>query len=137
MALGSPPGPLGDIDARLAAALQACWQGRQAEADAHLARAEELFAEKSGFLTNDFDAVRAELAVANGDTERAISAALAGLQQDSTPTRAERLVPLAARAMADDVQELRDRDADASAAVARLEDLRRQYPEVVADGGAE
>jgi Bacterial regulatory proteins, luxR family len=41
VALGSPPGPLGDIDARLAAALQACWQGRQAEADAHLARAEE------------------------------------------------------------------------------------------------
>ena len=104
VALGSPPGPLGDVDARLAAALQACWQGRRDEAEAHLARAEELFAEKSGFLTNPFDAVRAELAVARGDTERAISAALAGLQQDSTPTRVERLVPLAARAMADDVQ---------------------------------
>ena len=51
VALGSPPGPLGDIDARLLAALQACWQGRRDEADAHLARAEELFAEKSGFLT--------------------------------------------------------------------------------------
>ena len=137
VALGSPPGPLGDIDARMAAALQACWQGRRDEADAHLARAEELFAEKSGFLTNDFDAVRAELAVANGDTERAISAALAGLQQDSTPTRAERLVPLAARAMADHAQELRDHDADPSEAVARLDHLRRQYPEVVADTGAE
>jgi DNA-binding CsgD family transcriptional regulator len=137
VALGSPPGPLGDIDARLVAAVQACWQGRQDEAYAHLARAEELFAEKSGFLTNDFDAVRAELAVASGDTERAISAALAGLQQDSTPTRVERLVPLAARAMADNTQALRDRDTDPSPAIARLDDLRRKYPEVVADDGQE
>jgi DNA-binding CsgD family transcriptional regulator len=137
VALGSPPGPLGDIDARLAAALQACWQGKPDEADAHLARAEELFAEKSGFLTNDFDAVRAELSVASGHTEQAISAALAGLQQDATPTRAERLVPLAARAMANDAQALRDHDVDPSAAVARLDDLRRRYPNVVADVGAE
>ena len=137
VALGSPPGPLGDIDARLIAALQTCWQGRRDEADAHLERAEELFAEKSGFLTNDFDAVRAELAVASGNTERAISATMAGLQQDSTPTRVERLVPLAARAMADDVQAVRDHDSDPSAAVARLEDFRRRYPEVVADAGPE
>ena len=39
--------------------------------------------------------------------------------------------------MADDVQALRDHDADPSAAVARLDDLRRQYPEVVADDGQE
>jgi hypothetical protein len=48
--LGSTPGPTADVKARLTASLLACWQGRRTEAEAHLARAEELFAEQSGFL---------------------------------------------------------------------------------------
>jgi hypothetical protein len=58
--------------ARLTGALLSCWQGRQADAQAHLARAEEIFAEQSAFLAFEFDAVRAELAVADRDTERAV-----------------------------------------------------------------
>ena len=41
VALGSDPGPSGDFSARLTAALLAAGQGRQREAEAHLARADE------------------------------------------------------------------------------------------------
>jgi DNA-binding CsgD family transcriptional regulator len=133
VALGGRPGVLGDTRARLTAALLACRQGRQAEADAHMARAEELFAEQSGFLGLDFDAVRAELAVVAGDTERAVTVAMAGLSQEAPPLGAERLLPLAARALADRAVGARDRGEDASAAVAALDDLRRTYPEVVTE----
>jgi DNA-binding CsgD family transcriptional regulator len=133
VALGGRPGVLGDTRGRLAAALLACRQGRQAEADAHMARAEELFAEQSGFLAFDFDAVRAELAVVAGDTEHAVTVAVAGLSQEAPPLGAERLLPLAARALADRAVAARDRGEGASGAVARLDDLRRAYPEVVTE----
>ena len=50
VALGSDPGPLGDIEARLAAARLAVLQGRQAEAESHLARVDELVVDGSAFL---------------------------------------------------------------------------------------
>jgi DNA-binding CsgD family transcriptional regulator len=134
--LGSTPGPMGDASARLTAALLAVWQGRRAEAAAHLVRAEELFAEQSGFLAFEFDAVRAELAVAAGDIERAFNAALTGVSlEGERPTLVERLIPLAARAAADQAQTLRDRGKDPSPAVARLRDLQRSYPTIVSDEG--
>jgi DNA-binding CsgD family transcriptional regulator len=136
VALGSAPGPMPDIGARLTAALLSCWQGRRVDAEAHLARAEELSAMQSEFLAFEFDAVRAELAVANGDTERAIAAALTGLEgEGATPTLCERLVPLAARAAADHVQAVRDRGEDPMTARTRLDDLQRRYPKVVAEPG--
>ena len=66
--------------ARLTAALLALRQGRSAEAEAHLARAEELSGDRSGLLFYGLDAVRAELALATGDTERAVAAAMAGVR---------------------------------------------------------
>jgi DNA-binding CsgD family transcriptional regulator len=133
--LGSAPGPMPDADARLTAALLSCRQGRHAEAEAHMARAEEVFAEQSGFLAFAFDAVRAELAVATGETDRAMEAALTGVSQDTPPTMVERLIPLAARAAADDIQALRDRGEDPATAAARLDGLRSQYPKVVLETG--
>jgi hypothetical protein len=132
--LGSTPGPMGDVQARLTAALLSCWQGRPTEAYAHLARADELFAEQSGFLAFPFDAIRAELAVAAGDPEQAFSAALAGVS-GPPPTFAERLIPLAARAAADQAQAIRDRGEDPARAVERLHDLQSSYPTVVEDAG--
>jgi DNA-binding CsgD family transcriptional regulator len=132
--LGSTPGPMGDVQARLTAALLSCWQGRQTEAHAHLARADELFAEQSSFLAFHFDAVRAELAVAAGDPEHAFSAALAGVS-GPPPTFAERLIPLAARAAADQAQAMRDRGEDPARAMERLHDLQSSYPTVVEDAG--
>jgi DNA-binding CsgD family transcriptional regulator/tetratricopeptide (TPR) repeat protein len=136
VALGSTPGPMGDAIARLTAALLSCWQGRRNEAEAHLTRAEELFAEQSVFRVLQFDLVRAELAVAVGDTERAIAVALAGVEGEGLPPAlCERLIPLAARATANQAQALRDRGEDPAPAVARLLDLRRRYPTVVAHFG--
>jgi len=132
--LGSTPGPAPDTDARLTSALLACWQGRWTEAQAHLDRAEELFAELPRHQGFEFAAVRAELAVAVGDTEIAIAVALAGVEAEGIPPLlVERLIPLAARAAADEVQACRDRGDDAAPAVARLLDLQRRFPAVVAE----
>jgi DNA-binding CsgD family transcriptional regulator len=119
---------------RLNAAMLAGWQGRLAEAKAHLARAEELFAEQSGFLAFWFDAVRAEVALVAGDTEGAIAAAMAGIEGEGVPpTYCERLLPLAARAAADVAQACRDRGEDCGPTVARLSSLHDRHPEVIAD----
>jgi DNA-binding CsgD family transcriptional regulator len=136
--LGSTPGPMGDTSARLTAALLAVRQGRRAEAQAHLARAQELFVEQSNFLTLPFDAVRAELAVATGDTERAIMVAMAGVatQGEPPPALVERLIPLAARAVANQAQTFRDLGEDPAPALARLRDLRRQHPTVIGASGS-
>jgi DNA-binding CsgD family transcriptional regulator len=133
VALGAPPGPTGDVIARLTAAQLACWQGRLTEAYAHLTRAEELFAEQSTFRTYAFDAVRAQLAVAAGDADQALRAALTGARGDIPSTMIERVMPLAARALADQAERLRDQGADAAPATARLDDLRSRHPQVPAD----
>jgi DNA-binding CsgD family transcriptional regulator len=131
---GSTPGPMGDTIARLAAAQLAVWQGRLAEAQAHLARAEELFVEQSRFVPFPIDGVRAELAVATGHTERAFNAALTGvIDEGEHPTQTERLIPLAARAAADQAQGLRDGGEDPAPALAQLHDLQHRYPDIVAD----
>jgi DNA-binding CsgD family transcriptional regulator len=135
VALGAAPGPSADVVSRLTAAQLACWQGRLAEAHAHLARADEMFAEQTTFRIHPFDAVRAELAIASGDNTRALTTALTGLTADVPSTMIERLVPLAARAAANQAQLLRDQGADAAPAIARLDALRHQYPTVVADIG--
>ncbi len=132
VALGSTPGRLGDATARLTAAQLACRQGRLVDAEAHLARAEELFSNQWGYLALPFDVVRAELAVAIGDTERAIMVALSGLEWTGPRlTQVERLIPLAARALADYAQARRDRGEDPARAVDQLVGFRRRYPFVV------
>ncbi len=133
-ALGSTPGPMGATETRLHAALLAGWQGRLTEARAHLARADELFAEKSGFRGLPFDAVRAEVALLAGDTEGAFAAAMAGVEGEGVPPRlSERLLPLAARAAADEAQAYRDRSENSDRAVARLASLYSRCPEVIGD----
>jgi hypothetical protein len=51
--LASTPGAWTDVTARLTAALLSCRQGRMADAEAHLARAEEVFAVQSEALVFD------------------------------------------------------------------------------------
>jgi DNA-binding CsgD family transcriptional regulator/tetratricopeptide (TPR) repeat protein len=136
--LGSTPGPVPDMFARLTSALLACRQGLWTEAQAHLDRAEELFAEVSRYPSFAFAVVRAELAIAAGDTERATAVALAGVPVAGKPLppgpiMVERLVTLAARAAADEVQALRDRGVDPSSAGANLLSLQRRFPNVVTE----
>jgi DNA-binding CsgD family transcriptional regulator len=131
--LGSTPGAMAATLARLTAAMLAGWQGRPAEAQAHLARADELFLEHSGFLGLEFDAARAEVTLATGDTQAAITAAMAGV--GGPRQQSERLLPLAARALSDQIQASQDRGHDVTAALERLSDLRRRFPDIIAEPG--
>ncbi len=134
VALGSTPGPKADMIARLAAAMLAVRQGRWTEAEGHLDRAEELYGSASGLLFYGLDAVRAELALAAGDTGRAVAAAMIGVERGGHANLAERLIPLAARALADEAQACRDRGEEPVPAMAQLGDLRSRYPIVAAEG---
>lgn len=137
VALGSDSGPFADVSARLTAARLAAWQGRADEATAHLARADELFAESSAFLNYNFDAVRAEACLANGCPQAAFDAAMAGATSPGVPpTMCEWLIPLASRALADQIQTDRDAGQDPSVLLARLDNLTARFPAVIRDFGA-
>ena len=136
IALGSNPGPLADVSARLTAARLATWQGRQAEAEAHLARADELFRGQSDFRNFPFDAVRAEVRLGAGDAEGAFAAAMQGATTPGVPPNmAEWLIPLAARAAADLIQASRDAGTRSDEAMARLDDLVARFPAVLREPG--
>jgi DNA-binding CsgD family transcriptional regulator len=137
-ALGSSSTPFGDAVARLTAAELAVGQGRLDEARAHLARAEEVLADSSQFLPLNADAVRAKLAVASGDHDGAVEAALSGLQvAGAPPTGVDQLLPLAARALADAAQASRDAGEEPRDIVLRLRALRDRFPVIVIDPGPE
>jgi DNA-binding CsgD family transcriptional regulator len=133
VALGSTPGPKADLIARLTAALLAVRQGRLSEAEVHLARAEELSEDHSTLLFYGFHPVRAEVALATGDTSRAFAAAMVGVGAGRHGNFVERLVPLGARALADEAQAIRDRGEDPAPAILRLDDLRSRYPAVLSE----
>lgn len=136
VALGADPGPLGDVSARLTAARLAALQGSQDEARAHLARAEELFAHQSGYNNFNFDAVRAEVMLAEPNPAAAYAAAMTGAgKEGQPPTMCEWLLPLAARALADLLQGARDEGTDTSAALADLDGLETRFPTVLRDSG--
>lgn len=135
VALGSDPGAGPDVIARLAATRLAVLQGRQAEAESHLARAEELFADTTDFLAFDFDVVRAMTRLTGGDPSGAVDAAWAGATGAGVPpTRCEWLMPLAARGLADLADGARDRGEPLDAVLARLDELVVRFPRVIRDG---
>ena len=99
--LGSDPGPMADVAGRLTAARLATWQGRQGEAEAHLARAGELITDRGSFLNFAFDVVRAEVFLGRRRPEAAFEAACDGLAlTGGPPPMCEWLLPLSARALA-------------------------------------
>lgn len=134
--LGSDPGPLGDVSARLTASRLAALQGRLEEAQAHLERAEELFAYQSGYNNFDFDAIRSEVLLASGNPSAAYAAAMTGATKEGQPpTMCEWLIPLAARALADLAQEAIDEGHEPAEALALTETLLHQFPAVIRDTG--
>ncbi|HET7279348.1 MAG TPA: AAA family ATPase [Dermatophilaceae bacterium] len=130
MCLGSEPGHLVDVMSRLNAARLAALQGRPDEARAHLERADELFADLSGFKPFAFDAVRADVLLAAGDAEEALASAMNGIDlEGAAPTMAEWLVPLAARAIADLTDGARRMGGEGlQAALARMGALEARFP---------
>lgn len=135
VALGSDPGAGADGMARLAAARLAAHQGRQQEAEAHLARADELFADTTDFLAYQFDAVRAFVRLGDRDPRGAYDAAMTGaLSPGVPPTLCEWLCPLAARALADLAQNARAHGGPPlEDELARVDDLVGRFPHVIAD----
>ncbi len=134
-ALGSDPGPFADVQARLTAAQLAAWQGRTAEAQAHLARADELYADGSEYLPFSFGVSRAVVSLAADDPESALAAAVAGTLSSVAPDRCEWLLPLAARALADLVEADRDAGRDPVDQLARVDDLMTRFPSVIRERG--
>jgi DNA-binding CsgD family transcriptional regulator/tetratricopeptide (TPR) repeat protein len=135
-ALGATPSTLVDAQGRLNAAWLAAVQGRAHEAQGHLARADELFAETSTFLAFEFDAVRAMVLLSGGHLPEAVEAALAGTRTPGAPpTLCEWLLPLAARALADLAQRDRDAGCDPSRHLAELDELTVRFPHVLVDSG--
>ncbi|MDJ0313566.1 LuxR C-terminal-related transcriptional regulator [Arthrobacter sp. H35-D1] len=136
VALGSDPGTIGDVAARLSAARLALWQGRQVEAQAHLARAEELYAHTSDFINMNFDAIRAEVWLGAGNPEAAYAAAMNGATATGMkPTMCEWLIPLAARSLADRIQHAHDASAPADGIMVLVDELVRRFPAALREPG--
>lgn len=132
IAVGLDPGPMGDVDARLTAARLAHLQGRHDEAAIYLERAEELYKENSGYLNLTFDAVRAEVHVAAGRPGSAFSAAMTGATSPGPPpTMCEWLLPIAARALADQVRQARDHGLPVSELLEAANQLQERFPEIL------
>ena len=135
-ALGATPSALVDVQSRLNAAWLAALQGRIHEAEGHLARADELFADTSTFLAFEFDAVRAMVLLSGGHLRDSLEAALSGTATPGAPpTMCEWLVPIAARALAELVQQARDAGRDPAPDLAEIDALTIAFPHVLADMG--
>ena len=135
VALGSDPGTSGDVQARLLAAWLAVAQGRQHEAEDHLARADELSADTTAFLAWQFDATRAMVRTGAGDPRGAYAAAVTGLLSPGVPpTLCEWLCPLAARALADLVADAKGHGEDPVEHLRRVDELVTRFPHVIPDG---
>ncbi|MEU1973264.1 AAA family ATPase [Microbacterium sp. NPDC019599] len=135
-AFAADPGPFGDVHARLTAARFATWQGRQAEAEAHLARADELLGTSGEFAAFELDAVRAEVRLGAGDALGALEAARRGIDTEGlAPTMCEWLLPLAARAIADRIVLTRDAGQDDSPLLEELAVLVAEHPDIIRDFG--
>lgn len=126
----SDPGPYSDASSRITRARLAALQGRPAEANANLARVEELVGAHPALVRLPLDAVRAEVWLAMGDAHAAWSAARDGLTRPVLPEMGEWLAPLAARALAGLAESLRDRGLDPAAPLTRLDDLLEAHPTV-------
>lgn len=133
VALGSAPGVAGDVISRLVATRLAVLQGRQSEAESHLARAEELIAETTDCIDVDFDAVRAMVRLGAGDSSGAVQAALAGTTAEIPPTMCEWLMPLAARGLADLAKRGEPLDEPLDEPLGRLDACAARFPHVVRD----
>ncbi|MET4591584.1 AAA family ATPase [Arthrobacter sp. 754] len=132
IALSFDPGPMGDVSARLTAARLAQLQGRNDEAAVHLDRAGELYQESSAYLNLDFDAIRAEAYVAAGRLEEAFDAAMSGATSAGPPpTMCEWLLPLAARALADQVQRAKDRGDPSADLLVRAKEMEQRFPGIL------
>ena len=133
VALGSNPGRLGDMIGPADRGSAGHAAGPVGQGGGTPGAGGGAVQQSVGLLFYALEAVRAELAVATGDTERAFMVAQwqGSSANGPRPNLVERLIPLAARALADGRRRSRDRGEDSAPAVAQLDDLRSRYPTVV------
>ncbi|MBW9211611.1 AAA family ATPase [Mumia sp. zg.B21] len=128
--------PMWDAGGRLSLAHLAAGQGRHEEAASHLARAEELVVDTQSFYELEFDAVRALVALAAADPEAAYSHAVAGLGFDTLPpSMIEYLLPLAVRALADQIERRRAAGEGTDDLLRMLTELAATHRHIVLDIG--
>lgn len=125
------PGLYSGTAARLTAARLALLQGNQADAEAHIARVEELSATHRRFTQLGLDAIRAEVRLTAGDPEGAFAAAMEGMTFSPHADLCEWLLPLAARALADLADRRRAVGESPAAELERIDRLVGARPHVL------
>ena len=126
------PGPIADLRIRVCLARLSAYQGRADEALAHVDRARELCAARGTFANTNLDVTWATALLEAGRTEEAFTVAARAVEASGHAVDlAERLLPLAARALADLAVAARDKGDDAAAPLASLASLRRRHPTVL------
>ena len=129
------PGPMADLRIRCTIARLAAYQGRVTDARAHLDRALDLIGGQPQYRNLSLDVTRATVLLEARRPAEAFRVALAAAAQPGVPVdMAERLLPLAARALADQAEEDRDHQRSDCEHLEALADLREQYPQVIDDG---
>ena len=125
------PGPQSDLRAQAMAARLAAYQGRGDEAVAHVNRADELIGNQR-YRNLSLDAARVIALLAADRPAEAYRVALAAATEPGVPvTMAEYLVPLAARALADQAENSRDGRRPERDHLDALADLRARFPRVI------
>ena len=126
------PGPFADMRVRVCLARLAAYRGRADEALAHVERARELMARQAVFANLDLDVTWVTALLAAGRAREAYEAAVAAAEAEGIPVNlAERLLPLAARGLADLAEAERDRDQDPAEVLMLLDGLRTRFPTVL------
>ena len=128
--VGRDPGRYSGTAARLTAARLAMLQGRQSEAEAHIVRIREISESYKRFALLGVDVIRSEVLLAAGDPEAAYAAAKKCLSQGEPPDFGEWLLPLAARALADEAEGRRERREDDADVLAELDRLLTEHPRI-------
>ena len=130
------PGPVADIRSRTVAARLAAYQGRASEALAHVERAAELIAGQRQYRNLNVDATAATVLLEAGRPAEAYRIAFTAVTDPGLPVDlVERLLPLAARALADQAELARDHGRDDRDHLATLTELRGRFPAVIAESG--
>jgi DNA-binding CsgD family transcriptional regulator len=127
------PGPIADVRSRLTLARLATYLGRVDQAVAHVDRARELIRGPLRLPNLALDATWATVLLEADRPREAYQVAIAAATSPGVAVdMAELLVPLAARALADQLAQLPAATTARSALLADLDSLREEFPHVIA-----
>ncbi|WP_369046329.1 ATP-binding protein [Sinomonas sp. P10A9] len=130
------PGPMGEATGLVQRARLAALQGRTEDALALVRNYEVLVPGHAEYAGHPFAAVSAEVYAAAGRPKDSYATAMTAATKDGAiPMGREWLVPLAARALADWVQEAKDRGRRTEDLLREVDRLQHRFPQVLHDPG--